>query len=397
LTPDQCAERMQEMMQQYYDSICNDCVLPGGGRVIRIGFDGHFEELVEGAWVAPQGDYALPGIAERTGGTPEELRCLAAANAENVLAELYEYISDQFALGVSVVDALGIFAAAIGATIVAALGLLAGAVMTLALIAFGEFFAFLDFLTEDVWTEDFSEALRCIFYECSLIDAEGVVTFDIDCVWQKLQDVTGFDLDTQEIRLLGQVGYLLSIIGVDGLNLAGATTAVETADCSACSDEWCFSINLQETDGDATPITVNGCTPTWVDGVGWVSTKGGGCAAPNGQAVVSSINITYPSTFITKVIISGESHGRTGGNVCAVGFPGINRTGTFVLECHNIPNDTSMGVVMNINALSTGITAEFQCVAPSGGTQSSGEARVHVVTFHGTGECPFGIPNCLPE
>ena len=106
LTPEQCADRMLLLMEQYYSGECNDCELPGGGRVIRINFEGNFEELVHGAWVEPQGDYAVPPVTAREEPTPEERRCLAAANAENVLSQLYEQVTDLFVADVSAAEAL---------------------------------------------------------------------------------------------------------------------------------------------------------------------------------------------------------------------------------------------------------------------------------------------------
>lgn len=287
LTPEQCAERMNDMLNLYYEEMCNDCLLPDGGRVIRINFDGFFEELINGAWVAPEGDYALPPVPERTGGTPSELRCLAAANAENVLKILYEEVTDIWNLGVSAGEGLTLFAAAIGVTIVAAVGLLAGAVMTLALIAFGEFFAFLDFIGEDVWTSGFSEMLRCMLYQCASDDGEGVITFDVNCVWQKLQDNTEFDPTSAEIRLLGQVGYLLSILGADGLNLAGATTAITEADCTDCG-VWCKE---------------------WSDALGWdgweLRNAGEGALTANGWETLTGVLVTT-NQWSTRVVAEAE-------------------------------------------------------------------------------------------
>jgi len=248
LTPAECAERMLEMLNEYYTVGCSDCLLPDGERVIRLSFEGHFEELSGGAWVTPTGDYEVPPVEERTGGTPEDQMCLAAANAENVLATLYEQVTDDFEEHLSTAEALLALGVGIGIAIAPPLGLLAGAVLALGLLAFGEFFAFMEFLTDDVWSVEFSDALRCMLYNCASND-EGVVTFDIDCVWAQLRDDSNpFDLSGNEQRLLGQVGYLLSIIGVDGLNLAGATTAIETADCSDCAEDLCPDLPIEDWD-----------------------------------------------------------------------------------------------------------------------------------------------------
>lgn len=262
VTVDEAVARMQLMVDQYYDDPCGECLLPEGGAIIRINFDGHPEQLVNGEWVEPQGDYELPPVPEREGGTAEEQICLAATNAENVLATLYEEVTDMFNDDVSAAEALLALGVGIGLAIYAPVGLIALAVMQIALIAFGEFFAFMDFLTEDVWDSAFSEALVCMLIDCATNTA-GVVTFDYDCFTAKIRNnLSDFDLNTTQIRLGGQVLYLLSIIGIDGLNLAGSTTAIETADCSYCDPSCAPYTDMMTTElGDKTFIGGNGSDP----------------------------------------------------------------------------------------------------------------------------------------
>lgn len=272
LTPEQCAEAMQVLQQRYYDEICNDCVLPSGGRVIRIDFDGHPEELVDGEWVAPQGDYALPPVPERDTGTPEEQTCLAAANAVNVLAQTYEEVSDMFADHFTEAAALLAMAVAIGTFIVPPVGLIAGGLLTFGLAAFGAFFRAMEFLTVDLWDADFTEAMRCVFYDCATNTA-GVVTFDYACVTAKLENIAGqFDLTTEQVRLAFQVKYLLDIITIDGMNLAGSTTAITSADCWMCGD--CDIVYNDTMDTALGPHTTllpyDGSTPA----ASWQSTGG---------------------------------------------------------------------------------------------------------------------------
>jgi len=67
------------------------------------------------------------------------------------------------------------------------------------------------------------------------------VTFDFQCLRDAMARYTDL-LDPQvitNIRLFGQVDFILNVIGVDGLNAAGATTAIETADCTDCNAPWC--------------------------------------------------------------------------------------------------------------------------------------------------------------
>jgi len=396
LTPEECAERMLIMQQQFYEGNCLDCTLPSGGRIIRIGFSGHFEEMINGEWGAPQGDYAVPAVPARTGGTPEEQRCLAAANAENVLAELYEEVTDMFNNHISQAEALFALGVSIGLAIAPPLGLLAGSVLAISLIAFGEFFAFMDFLTEDVWDNNFSEALRCFLYECSLNDA-GVVTFDVDCVWEKMKNEGNpFDLSFSAQRLLGQVGFLLSIIGIEGLNLAGATTAITSADCDDCDDAWCFVFDFEEVSGSAffSPLTRNGCVASWSAGVGWTATLGGGCAPVAGNDVISSVCATFDATFIRKIVVVGTSNGRNEARTCAaIAANACNFAGGFSITEGLFPNGTLVGVERVINNTITQVVAEFQNDANA--IQAQGTAIVKSIAIYGNGECPFGEPNCL--
>jgi len=65
----------------------------------------------------------------------------------------------------------------------------------------------------------------------------GVVTFDWDCFQHHMNSLDdSFGLEEIQLRLYIQVLFILQFIGgADGLNLAGGTTAVETADCDDCA------------------------------------------------------------------------------------------------------------------------------------------------------------------
>lgn len=392
MTPDEAAEAFRVIVDAAPFNLCG-CALPGGGRVIRININGHFEELNDdGEWQEPTGEYAIPPVPEREGSDP---RCLAAANAENVLSQLYEQTVDMIAEGLSLIEIIGGIILLIATLIAGAVGLAAAALIEIIAIAFREFVATASFLGADVWNAEFSDALRCMLYECATDDA-GIVTFDWDCLVEKLYATTNpFDLTGAQLRLLGQVGFLLNIISIDGLNLAGATTAITEADCSVCDDAWCFTFDLTETDADGVPYSVNGCTASWASGVGWSATLGGGCAGGGGASVLAAINITFPSTHIRHVVVVGTTEDRTNGAACAVAFPAINRGGTPCVTCVDITNGDPLGCDLIVDGDITGITAEFQCAAPNGVTPATGKAIIQQVTFYGNGVCPFGEPNCV--
>jgi len=207
-------------------------------RVIRLDEDGHFEELVDGVWGPPTGDYEVPAVPTRGEGTATERKCSGAANALAVLSELYEQASDAFTSDgtqVAVYEAiLEALLAALGAW---AVGFAASGIGT-AIAAFFAFYELLETITADLWTPAFNQQLVCILDACAT-DTGSVVTFDWECLregFNELQYASGLDLEHQ--LLIQQVMFILSIIGVDGLNHAGATTGI-TGDCDEC-DEWCY-------------------------------------------------------------------------------------------------------------------------------------------------------------
>lgn len=251
LTPDEAADKFRIIVDQAPFNACG-CTQPSGSRVLRVNDDGHIQQLTDGEWTEPTDDYAIPPVPARTEPTCNERRCAAAANAANVLQQLYEETADAVADGADQAEALAVL---IGAAIIIIGGWLGLALAALVGLATGYFFAFLEiaeFMTADLWDSQFTEKLKCMLYECSSCE-DDVVTFDFQCVRDKMARYTDI-LDPQvitNIRLFGQVDFILNVIGVDGLNAAGATTAIEDADCSECAPD-CISIDFTE---DSYPYT----------------------------------------------------------------------------------------------------------------------------------------------
>lgn len=397
ITVDQALAVVAEVLNGFYAG-CGEsgCNIPGGGHVVRLNPDtGEIEELINGDWVEPQGDYALPPTPAREEPTPEERRCLAAANAENALHLLYESLADSWGEALSLQDAINAMMAVLIGIVGTAFGLPVAALIAVFVILMSVVYETIEFVTADLWDEDFSNVLRCYLYECAL-DNAGVVHFDYQCVINKIGAGVTFDWTTEnQVRLLLQVSYLLNVLGSQTIDAAGAATAIVSADCDTCSNDWCFTFDMTLVDADGVGYSTNGCTAAWLSGLGWYAEKGGGCAPLNGQSVLSAVNISFPSTFIRKVVVVGTSFGRTTGSVFAVCFPAINRGGTPAVTVSNDGNGEPVGVELVVNGALTGITAEFQNGAPSPSTQADGTAVVRQVTFYGSGECPFGEPNCV--
>lgn len=245
MTPDEAAEAFRVIVNQAPYDTCG-CNQPSGSRVLRINNDGHIQQLTDGEWTEPTDDYAIPPVPPREEPTCEERRCAAAANAANVLQQLYEEVADAVAEGADEAEALAVM---IGTAVIIIGGWLGLALAALVGLITGGFFAFLEiaeFMTADLWTSDFTEKLKCFLYECSSCDGD-VVTFDFQCVRDKMAKYTDI-LDPNvitNIRLFGQVDFILNVIGVDGLNAAGATTAIEIFDCGECAPD-CISIDFTE-------------------------------------------------------------------------------------------------------------------------------------------------------
>jgi len=395
VTVQEAVDRSQEIVDGYYAEICGSCELPGGGAIFRINpVTWEVEQLVEGEWTEPQGEYELPPTPAREEPTTEERRCLASANAVNALEELYEQLSDSFGEGQSQSEAAADFAVKVIAVIGLAFGVVVSPLIALFAAIFSVVYDTVEYVTADLWTEGFTEELTCMFYECSL-DEGDVIHFDIQCIIDKIGAATEIEWTFSEVRLLLQIAYMLNILGSQAIDAAGATTAITEADCEGCDDDWCFTFDLTEVDADGVAYTENGCTAVWADDIGWYATFGGGCAGAGGVSVLAAINISFASSYIRKVVVVGTCFDRTNGTACAVAFPAINRGGTPSVTCVNIENGEPLGTELIVEGMLTGITAEFQNAASGGGEPSSGTAVIRQVTFYGSGECPFGIPNCI--
>ena len=218
------------------------CALPDlGSPPFRLGVNGRFEMLdpATGEWGEPTGEYEIPPTPEREEATAIERRCAAAANAAHVMELLYEAITDEIALGG---DTLQVAAAMVAALVTAVGGWIAApvyAIIQLTIALFAGMIELLQALGADVWTEGFTEKLKCALFDCSTDDGD-VVSFTLDCIRENLAVEPDIFNPTifYEYQLFAQVLYLMEVITMDGLNAAGATTDVATPDCDACGG-WC--------------------------------------------------------------------------------------------------------------------------------------------------------------
>jgi len=250
LTPQEMADACAEVINQWYEDMCGDCVLPDGQPVLRLGEGGHVEQLINGEWQEPTGDYYLPPPAARTEPTPEERKCLAAWNAANVLKLMYEEITDAYGTGLGNLEAIAAIGTWLAGAVLAALGLAMPALALLALAAWQAGFEIVEFVTADFWTSAFDDNIRCALLR-SAIDTDGVVTFD----WVKLNNellfqIDWFDPTAGSFSLAAQVRWMMTQIGIEGVNLAGATTGITSADCDDCVTYWTYIWHFEDDPGN---------------------------------------------------------------------------------------------------------------------------------------------------
>jgi len=117
-----------------------------------------------------------------------------------------------------------------------AFGLPVAALIGIFVVLMSVVYETIEFITADLWDSEFTDLLECIFYECSS-EIDDVVHFDIQCIINKIGSDVTWDIYTElQIRLLLQVSYLLNVLGSQTIDAAGATTAIESADCDDCGD-----------------------------------------------------------------------------------------------------------------------------------------------------------------
>lgn len=235
LTPAEAAAAFNTIVVDSYTNGC-PATLPGGGRIMRLNpSTGHLEELGDDeTWVEPSGDYSVPPITPREG-EPDDIRCLAAANAANVLELLYESITDSIAGELEAAEAYAALVTAFIAAVGWEFAPIAFAIAAFFLAVFAVVYEIIKIIGADLWDGTFTDTLKCALYGCASDEGEGVVTFEWQCVQNAL--AAGTDaLNFDQLRLFNQLNFIIQVIGgADGLNQAGATTAITEADCSECA------------------------------------------------------------------------------------------------------------------------------------------------------------------
>jgi len=249
LTVDETLDKMNEIIGNWYTVPCEACTTPGGYRVIRVNTDGHVEELnSDGEWQDSTGEYHIPPPDAREDGSPDDQICLAAKNAVNVLQQLYENLSDSYNTGLDDAEATTAFILGLIALVGFEFAPITWGIVAFMTPVFAALYSGLEFIFADLWDSSVSAQIVCFLKLCATNDA-GVVTFDYKCFIRQLESLTDtHGLTEEQLRLYLQISYILYFIGgVDGLNLAGGTTAITDDDCADCNCEG-TSVNFGASD-----------------------------------------------------------------------------------------------------------------------------------------------------
>lgn len=301
LTVEETVAKMQSIIDNWYTVPCAACTTPGGYRVLRINNSGQLEQLDEsGNWQPATDEYQIPLPAAREGGSSSDQICLAASNAVNVLEQLYENLSDSLNGELDEAEAISAFILALIALVGFEFAPITWAIAAFMTVVFSVLYSALEYIIADLWDESVSDQIICFLVQCASNES-GVVTFDWTCFNQKLESLAnGFSLTAEQLRLYVQIGYMLYFIGgVDGLNLAGGTTEITSADCDNCGG-WCYIAYFTETDGGFVADDCGGVTGEWIALSGWNASDVVNCGGVD--RTLLQISLTFESSIVIDTI-----------------------------------------------------------------------------------------------
>jgi hypothetical protein len=379
LTPEATAALAYAQYVAWLNSECGggggSCVLPDLAQPFfrTSPTTGRWQMLDNGAWAEPSGTYALPEPEARTEPTDAEKQCGAASNAVHALKTLYgaivEVYDDEVEPALNQVEIAAQIAVAWGQ----AFGPVSSTFLAMSGAAWEGFTFLLGEIAEDDWTEEFQKILVCLLKSNSEV-AAGKVHFNFQKV---IYDLVGFVLPVIDnfIRVRWQVWYLLQCIGSQGLDLAGATDAVE-GDCVTC-DSWCV-----ETTPQAFGFVIYGAggyydSNGWLHGVGYY------------EEMQARLVVDTTHCRITRIQACNDRlGGGSGTRMTATAYP-VSETMSFDTgwinygTCVITPDNT------NIHSTTDSTTVDIY----AGGQWR--ENRIVAVKIIGTGINPFAIgSNC---
>jgi len=396
MTPD---EASQIMLMAVQDFMNDECSSGSCRRIIRIGAGGVPEQSDDGGntWEPTTGDAEVPDVPEREEPTAQERRCIAAANASNVLAQVYEEMLDAWAFDQEIAYGQSVFAAAVAGLIGLWLGVISVGAINLALGIFGAAYQALQSLTSDAWDTEFDERIKCILYGVST-DVGGVVTFDFNEFLAQLSEYAAEANSLESSLLVAQVMYMMNWIGAAGLNLAGATTAITESDCGC--GVWCYV--WDENDDPAwdyfpTANFAGGQRGSYSGGMYISSNSTETVDAPNSTEIMMRILLDIPTILTDLEIVFTKTIGTASlPNTDKVVYDSPNGwyNGSALLT-FNPGTDHGSGTWTwsGTQEILTDITIWMSAAIFSGGG-SYGSISISKITMAGLGDNPFGISNC---
>lgn len=233
MTAEATAARAYQMYVEYLGECSMACcplrINPFNGRLQQSDDGGlSWFDVEDGPWTESLYPPFSAMPAPRPEATEAEQKCAAAATAAYVLANLYQQTGNTLLNAVAETD--WEYAGALGA-------MLQGFLMMIGAVAVQPFVAIASLLgivgvkqqyVDNPLDADDEERLTCILLENATLEPSEAVTFDFQAVWDAI------DLDSPKN---GLVRFLLTMIGPDALNYAGAIDAGITPDCAACGCE----------------------------------------------------------------------------------------------------------------------------------------------------------------
>lgn len=315
------------------------------------------------------GEPSYPPLTATPGATEDERLCLAATRAMRTYNALYR-------------QSAGAVAAGLANTLSAIDNILYQINLMIADFVWGHATAVIraldwdnadlptDFAAPDLTSQQ-QEDLTCLLLE-NASEANGIVTFDYQAVFDNLIATFGVNPGTALTLLFGY-------IGAEGLNRAGNVENTDTGACTGCDEAFCYEWNLAAENGE---FVVQSGPATWVSGQGW----NGGFLDVNSREHLD-IGKFFTAVRLTRVEIQ---YNKTAGG-------GANNTARLrlrhggVLVAESTSNPIGAGIIKDVSY--DGLVDEIEVQINSG--TSPATITVYRLRVEGIAEAnPFGEDNC---
>lgn len=299
----------------------------------------------------------------------QDIECLAAANAENVLYLTYVDVDRKWADVPTLGDIIGAEVASTLSAFLAPIyyGFEAGARLLTALAQAVTF-------DETSYTPAVREELRNIILANLTLDIDNVPSIDFNAVKTAVNGQGG--------GVWSGINVILDIVGAAGLNIAATTTAITEAECG--EPGWEYTVDFTEEAGLWYAQYFGGCTPTRSNGVGWVSCEGDS----NYQM---RLELLTPGGYDPALTITSvEVHWSVAGtNDQGTQFGQINFQGggdAPYVEPLELPGTTSPQVTVFNHP---GYTGVYSILVEAWGIPEASEMTITKITVRGLGDNPY--------